>query len=266
VGEKNTLLEIKTSARVMADMENNPFISDTALTDYVNKGVRQLWSFITRADQEYAITTTYLNINQTTSPNGSESEFPLPDDMQTFKGIDFLLSGGSGFTSPSNPPSSSSPNIIWVPLEKFNLQERHLHQSVPRSSTGWAYVEYGYGACNRNYTLVGDKILLAPYPNAGDWFRIRYVPLAPKLINDTDVLNSVAGSGDYVAAFAAIMMKAKEQTDTTMLASLINEFQTNFTDIIKTRDADSNNRISSVRGREYGRGGRGSYGGWGSIW
>lgn len=211
-----TLSELRTQARQLADMEDNEFVSDTELNNYINFAIADLHDLLVETyGSEY-----YLNSYESVTTNG-ESAYNLPSDFYKLRGVDAKLNGSD-----------------WLNLHPFNFNERHKYESFGSGSI--------LGIYNLKYRVMGSKIRFTPTPNANTPFRLWYVPVATKLINDTDILEDVNQYSDYVILSAAIKMLNKEESDPSALLQERKKIEDRIEHAAQNRDAANPESISDI--------------------
>lgn len=216
-----TLLELRTQARQRADMERSQFITDSELNIYINSSIAELYDLlITAYDSEYNISTyTFTTVTGTTS-------YDLPTDLYKLRGVDAAI-GGPEFKS----------------VRKFTFNERNRDQFF----SGWDY--NGYPTVR--YRLVGSQILFAPAPDSETDIRLWYIPLAAKLVADTDELNDLNQFAEYVIVDAAIKMLQKEESDVSVLFAQKEALRNRIEDMAKGRDAGTPDEITDIYTANY---------------
>lgn len=210
-----TLLELKTQARQLADMEDNEFVSDSELVNYINFAIAELQDLLIHSGSEYFLS----ELVQSTVVN--QDSYDLPADFYKLKGIDAKLNGSH-----------------WMSLRPFNFNERNRFDDFG----AWTMA----GISNVRYRIMGNKVRFTPIPDANIEYRLYYVPKASKLSTDADTLDDVNQYSDFVIVTAAMKMLAKEESDVSLLASerqrLIERIQSD----AKDRDMSQPESISDI--------------------
>lgn len=183
-----TLAELKTQARQLADMEENEFVSDSELTNYINFGIAELHDLLigTFADYYLQSTTNTTTVDQDT--------YALPDDFYKLRGVDAKLNGSNYFT-----------------LRRYNFNERNRYEDFG----AWTLA----GISNVRYRVMGSNIVFTPIPDGQTEYKIWYVPKATKLVADSDSFDDVNQYADFVIITAAMKMLVKEESDVSTLAA-----------------------------------------------
>ena len=175
-----TASDLITRVRRRADQENSEFVTDTELTDYLNRGLSELWDIMVTSFQHYSVSTQTYTIP-------SDSALSLPSTFYKLIGVDFTATG-------TTYPTRVLP---------FEFQHRNTYQSPLRNARGHNSIMY---------QLVGDELKIIPDDNPpSGTVKIWYVPTAPQL--GSDVSGIPVGYEDYAVTFAVIQTKAKEESD-----------------------------------------------------
>ena len=192
-----TLLELRTAARQRANQEHSEFVSDAELTSYVNQSLAELHGLVVQSfGEDYFITETDLSY----AANAITAS--LPSDFFKARGVSVLISTGT-------------PNR-YATLRQYNYNTRNSWASTGSVQQG---VTTGWWSNLRSRIAQGN-LELRPPPDRAVTVRLAYIPVVTELVDDTDsteVNDSLNGWLEYVIVDAAIKMKDKEETDTTVL-------------------------------------------------
>tara|TARA_R100000152_G_C6781867_1_gene217416 strand:- start:5846 stop:6523 length:678 start_codon:yes stop_codon:yes gene_type:complete len=208
-----TASDLITRVRRRADQENSEFVTDTELTDYLNRGLSELWDIMVTSFQHYSVST-----QEYTIPSGSA--LSLPGTFYKLIGVDFTASGTSHATR----------------VLPFEFQHRNTYQSPLLVASGLNSIMY---------QLVGDELKIIPDddPPAGT-VKIWYVPTAPQL--GSDVSGIPVGYEDYAVTFAVIQTKAKEESDIAFEVSNLERLKLRIEQSARRRDAGEAKSIVDV--------------------
>lgn len=211
-----TLAELKERARNRADMTNSNFISDEELVYYINSSIAELHDILIQAyGNDYYIETSEF----TTVAN--QDDYDLPADFYKMRGVDAQINGDNFST-----------------LRQFNFNERNRYDA--------------FGVWDINgipairYRLIGDKIRFTPQPDKTVNVKLWYIPVATKLVNDTDTLNDINQFAEYVVVDAAIKMMAKEESDVSVLAAQKAGLIKRITEAAENRDAGDSQSVRDI--------------------
>lgn len=211
-----TLAELRLQARQRADMENSNFVQDSELTSFINNSIAELHDIITEAyESEYNVLSTELPVID------GEDSIDLPSDFYLLKGVDIKID-----------------NQDYISLRPFNFNERNRYSELGV----WDLA----GITNVRYRLVGDTLRFTPRPDRTATVRIWYVPVATKLVNDTDSLNDINAFSEYVIVDAAIKMMQKEESDVSVLMAQKMALEKRIRDRAKVRDAAAPPSIQDI--------------------
>lgn len=211
-----TLLDIRTQARQHADMENSQFISDPELTNYVNSSIAELHDLLVGAyGSDYFINdfTFAIVANQT--------DYTLPDDFYKLMGVDIQI----------NDP-------YWYSVDAYNFNERNNNTG----NSGWSLLD----TPNVRYRLRGANLNFSPAPDGTYQARIFYIPVATKLVVDSDTLNDLNAYSEYVIVDAAIKMKQKEESDVSVLMNQKAALKRRIEEMANNRDAGKPESVSDI--------------------
>lgn len=199
-----TLAEIRLQCRQRADMEKSQFVKDSEITSYVNNSAAELYDILCEAyGSEYYV----QSVNAFTEPN--VESYDLPADFYEIKGVDIKLSGQD-----------------WFNCQRFNFNERNRYQQ-------WTWD----GITEIRYRIVGDKLMFNPIPDSATEYRVWYVPVSPRMVNDTDTLKDLNAYSEYIITDVVIKMLAKEESDVSVFMAQKQALLKRITDKAQNRDA-----------------------------
>lgn len=211
-----TLADLRTQARQLADMEQNNFISDSELNTYINFAIADLHDLLVESyGSDY-----FLSSFTSVTSNGTEA-YNLPADFYKLRGLDIKLDESS-----------------WTSLKPFNFNERNRYSSFG----SWTIT----GISNIRYRIMGNTIRFVPIPDTAKQFRIWYIPVATKLVNDNDTLNDINQYSDFIVITAALKMLNKEESDTSNLAAERARIIERIKTASQNRDAGEPESISDI--------------------
>lgn len=210
--------------RRRGDFENSEFVTDEELTDYLNRGLCELWDILVSSFENYGMETSSFTI-----PNTDPEVFKLPTDFYKLMGVDFTPTSG-GTTSRVRP---------------FSFQHRNQYSNPVFKATGVDLVEY---------TLVGDEIKLIPEDLPSGTIKLWYVKTAPQF-STTDASSEVSGLTpgyeDYAVTYAVMLAKNKEESDVKFEVSNLERLTARITAAATRRDSGESTSIVDVnRGTE----------------
>ncbi len=202
-----SLLDLRTAARQRSDTENDPHISDSELTGYLNQSAFELYDLLVQAygDNYFLVYPDY--VFQT---DGASDVFAFPDGTNAY-----LLNDGVTVAPAVYKPLGVDVSTAhgepgtWITLHPFNNAERNAYAlagAVP-------FV----GILDLRYNFRGNNLWFTPVPAAGQYLRLLYVPRMAPLAQDTDLLDGVSGWTEYVIVDAAIKCLLKQESDASAL-------------------------------------------------
>lgn len=192
-----SLSQLRTAVRQRADMQNlsgiytNSFIKDPELDSYINQSYFELYDLLVQkyGDNYYVVPYTFVT-------DGTSQMYTLPADFYKLLGAEVAL---------------SNTNDSWVTIKPFNFIDRNRY-AVPNFQSF-------YGITNLRYRLNGNDLWLTPIAQAGQNFRIWYVPRLQTLDDDADTVDGISGWTEYIIIDAAIKCMQKEESDVSVLAA-----------------------------------------------
>ncbi len=210
-----TLLDIKAQARNRADMVNSNFIDEIELNSYVNNSIAELHDLLVAT---YGADYLVLSYDFTTV--NSVDTYALPADFYKLKGVDAKLNGSQYYS-----------------LRPFNFNERNRNQDV-----AWGLI----GGPSIRYRLVGSNLKFSPIPEGSYPIRMWYIPVAAKLVLDTDIYNDINSYAEYVVVDAAIKMLQKEESDVSVLMAQKMDLRKRIENMAQNRDAEQPETVSDI--------------------
>lgn len=211
-----TLAELRLQSRQRADMENSKLVSDSELASYINNSIAELHDILCEAySSDYYVKTLSFNV-----VSGQDS-YALPADFYILKGVDLRID-----------------NQDFISVKPFNFNERNRYSELGV----WDLA----GVTNVRYRMIGNNIVFNPVPDRNVEIKLWYVPLATKLVNDTDTLDDLNAFSEYVIVDAAIKMMQKEESDVSVLLAQKQALEQRIRDRAQIRDAGSPQSISDI--------------------
>lgn len=210
-----TLEELRTKARQRADLETSQYVTDEELNGLINDSIAELHDLLVGSyGNDYYIETYTFNTV------ANQADYTLPADFYKLKGVDAKLTASN-----------------WFSLRPFNFNERNRNE------------DYAWGFLNGptvRYRMVGENLRFSPVPDGVIQCRMWYIPLAEKLVADTDVLKDLNAYSEYVVIDAAIKMRVKEELDTVALDKQKMDMKKRIEDMAQNRDAEQPESISDI--------------------
>jgi hypothetical protein len=247
-----------TDALRLGDLENagNRFPL-TEVYSYVNRGIRYVYAeMVTAADQPYFKTEVFITCTPP-NPINSVATYPLPNDF-----FRLLYVGWA--------PTVTQPAGPWIPLDPAQESDfiRLTNAGYYGGFTPLRYIMAANPPAFTQGTIpVTNSIAILPTPTNASVLRIGYVPDCPELVNTTDTFAGFLGFEDAATTWAAILMRRKDDLDTTELERDMALHMNRIRSVAKRRDGSRPPRTSIVR-TQYSyntRGNRWGGGSWGGV-
>lgn len=235
-----TLDQLATSALRLADLENAAVrfptgVAGSEVYSYCSRAIQRVYGeIIAVEDRPHFVTEANLQVSAV-PPFGQPYLWSLP--------VDFLQIMSLAWACNSLGP--------WQRIEPYEEPERAA-LLTPGSFGGIHPLKYGFAGAPSGFTQgtipTAMSIEVLPPPSMGSWLKLRYVPTPNPLVNPTDtIFPGVLGHEDAVATYAAILMRRKDDLETTALEA---DFQTHL-DRIRTvarrRDRSQPPKVQLVR-------------------
>jgi hypothetical protein len=190
-----TLANMRTSAKYYADMENSEAFTTAMWTEWINRGVEDLWDVLTRAGGAdiFGKRATPITIVAGTS------DYSLAADFHQ------LI--GDWISDSSNVPQQrkvrkwgweDEADLRLISGELTNLRRRIIHNGTNR------------------------VVSFLPVPTVGGKWNYSYIPKPTALSADGDTFDGLNGWEEYAEIVAAIKAKNKEETDPSGLIMDLN--------------------------------------------
>lgn len=213
-----SLGQVRLMSKQRADMVNSNYVTVPEWNTYINQSYTELYDLLITVYEDYYVT------GPTTLTADGTNTLALPTDFYKLMGVD------------GAPGSVNS----YVTLKKFDFIARNQY-IYPQLTSSLL------GAFNPQYRLVGNVIQLIPTPPNGQIFRIWYIPRPSYLLQDTDMLDGIAGWSEYVIVDAAIKAMQKEESDVSVLMNQKMMLKQRIEESAMNRDAGQPDTISNVR-------------------
>lgn len=247
-GGAMTLLSLRTLIRQEADIENDPHISDSELTSWVNQSRLRLYDKLITAFGE-----DYYNAKSQFITDGVSQSYALPDgtlyggSAPYYKGqlLEIISGGGVQPTAP-------------ITLRRFGLREKNRFNRPLTAFGGPNWYPL--------YRVVGSNVEFNILPMAGLTLQLWYAPKLSPLVNDTDVAEDWSGWLEFVILDCVIKALGKQERDASLAAARKTELTGELDRAIANRDLGEPNTVQETESAGpfggYGVGGfGGGYGG-----
>lgn len=210
-----TLLQLRTSARQRANMENSTFVTDAEFNGLINSAISELRDLIiSKVGDDYFCTLQAISLT-------GDSQYALPADHYKTLKVEILGNDGE-----------------YYPVRRYENFEQ------PRGSGGPI-----------QYRLRADYIVFSPASTAtGLTAQLSYVPVLAELSADGSTLNGYNGWEEYVILRAAISALDKEEQDTGKLDLSLERLRLRIEAMAPNRDQFQPKRIQDTRRESSGWG------------
>ena len=224
-----TIATLMSRSRQRADMEDNDFVQDAELVDYINAGIAELHDILVQEyGQDYYVSSKEFNTT------ADKDTYPINDSTSTenINILDFYKLGGMDAKINGND---------WFTLQPFNFNERNLYQNWG----SWSLL----GLTNIRYRMVGGNVVFTPTPDTTTAVKVWYIPQAAQFSSSTDTSTTwddINGYAEYVITFASIRMLQKEESDVSVLLAQKQDLRRRITEAAANRDADNPLTVSDI--------------------
>lgn len=211
-----TLTQLITSVRLRADIENNNFIKDPEITDYINESCSELYDILR---SKHASKYFYKELPISIIPN--QSSYALPADFLSLLAVDYNLNGER------------------IDIEFVNWKDRNQQS---RTSI------YGSTAILK-YSLLGGNIVFFPKPSQGDTVYLHYVPTCPVLITSSpsnQLLPALNTYKEFIVVSSAIKCLDKQEIPSNHLVRELARITERVKRNSTQRDAGGTRTVASV--------------------
>lgn len=209
---------LKERIRRRTDQENSGFISDAELLEYINSAYAEYYGLITTLYEDYNV----ASADMTTVSDANI--YNLPSNFFKMLGVDY---------------DADTDQVIE--LERFQFVERNRFQrdgAVDPSGRGI------------RYKLMGDTITLVPAPPAGKKIRLWYIPSAPLLQTDTQLIDGINGYEEMVICEVAMRIMNKQEQDAGPFVAAKNAVMARIQEEAPNRDPGTPPKVGDARGLE----------------
>ena len=207
-----TLKQIRDRAKLLADMENSEFISESEWNANINDSCQQLYNILCEVrGQEY-----YATTDTSSATVSGTTLYSLPADF--FFLLDLTLDDGVRYVNPHT----------------FELKER-------------ASLLSGTGTIDEiRYRLQPSQIEMLPAPSGAFNITLIYVPTFTELASDGATFDGINGFERWVEFSAAIVALMKEELDPAQLVAERAKIEAQIDRLKGRRDAGNPPRIQDT--------------------
>lgn len=209
---------LKERCRKRSDQENSNFISDEELLDFINSAYAEFYGLIATVYEDY-----YVSSADIDTVSGANL-YNLPSDFFKMLGVDY---------------KADTDEVVEV--KKFEF--------VERNRLGNAFYESN-SETNLRYKLLGNTITFVPAPPSGKKIRLWYIPSAPVLTADTQVIDGINGYEEMIINEVCIRIMNKQEQDNSPFVGAKRAVMQRIQDEAPNRDAGKPSKVGDARGIE----------------
>lgn len=220
------LSDLRSDVRQYADMENSGLAADAEVTRRINESIARLWDLLVDARGiEYAITTA------TVDTTAGEPTVDIATGIYKLLAVHW------------------SPETVDDPIDRYKCLPGTLDDVLEDSNrNGWS------AGTQVRFTIADmseaqPQLRFHPIPQGVHRVIYYYVPEAPSLTDDTDLLYLPNRWHSWVTLDVAIQLLAKEETDASQLILERERVERSIRDSATSIDHYEPPRIRDVRGR-----------------
>jgi hypothetical protein len=210
--------ELRERIRRRTDQENSAFIDDEELLEYINSAYAEYYGLLTTVYEDYNVSTSDF------TTIADANLYNLPSNFFKLLGVDY--------NADSDKP---------IELEPFAFSERNRQ--------GRTVVDDSYRT-NVKYKILGDAISFVPTPDAGKKIRLWYVPSAPKLLQDTQLIDGINGYEEMIICEVAMKIMNKQEQDAGPFVAAKQAVMKRIREEAPNRDAGRAPKIGDTRSLE----------------
>lgn len=219
-----TLQQLMDRSRQRADQVNSGFVTDSELISWINVYKREYEDLLVRTfGADYSATSTTFSATA-----GTENY-----NLSTITGGTFYKLQGLDIADSSSPTG-------WRDLKAFNFRERNriivTGTVLPIQNNG-----------DIRYRVWGANVMLRPIPAGTYTLKLWWTPQTVSMSLTTDSFDDVNGWSEVIVLDAAIAMKDKEESDTSVLQADRQRMVQRITEMAPNRDAGAPMTIADVQ-------------------
>jgi hypothetical protein len=222
---------MRDQARAYADAVESQNTPDSQANVWLNQWLAQLWGMLTTLDpMRYKVTTALTTDGSLEYDFADAAAFaPTAEDFMSIVGVDWMSGGGR------------------FPLEPYGFNERAVDSIYPFVHAPLAhnarYAVHGQGIDGEATRLVFDR-----RPQSGP-YEVHYIQAPQTLDSDIATFDGVAGCEEWAILNVAILMRDREESDTTVLERRLARVEANIQTLGAARDSGRAHVPAKVFGR-----------------
>ncbi len=211
-------------SRQRADQVASGFITDSELISWINVYKREYEDLLVRTfGADYSATST------TFSATANTQNYNLS-----------AITGGTFYKLLGLDVADSSSPTGWRDVRAFNFHDRNKTTMpgtvIPTQANGEV-----------RYRVFGPNLILRPVPSGTMTMQLWWTPQSVALSLTTDSFDDVNGWSELIVLDAAIAMKDKEESDTSVLQNDRQRMVQRITEMAPNRDSGEPHTIADVR-------------------
>jgi|GEM_PF-1713291 len=217
-----TLANLISEIRVYADIPGTNFISDSILTTWINRAMRDLIDCILEVNKNYNISTQSINL-----VSGTQS-YSLPTAFYKARGVDIVDDNGE-----------------WRELKELeHWEERNRLQDGAVSRSDYQYF------------VAGSNLMFFPAVDftlsAGA--RLWYIPVATDMATGGSPvsMDGINGWEEFIIQWVTARVKVKRDEDVTQVLALMGDQRERIKQLARNRNTVSPSGIRNIYKREFG--------------
>lgn len=220
-----TVQQMLDRVRQRADQVNSGFVTDSEIINWLNVGKRKHDSLLTKAfGADYSAT------SGTFSATANTSNYSLS-----------AITGGTFFKMLGLDRADTTSPTGWRDVRSFNFHDRNLQTVYPGLTLDAQNGEI-------RYRVYGDNLMLLPKPTGTITMQFWWIPQNAAFTTTTQSFDDLNGSSEFIVLDAAIAVKDKEESDTSVLQRDRDIEIQRITEMAPTRDAGEAQSVADVIG------------------
>jgi hypothetical protein len=241
-------------------MTHSTFVTDAEMSTYINLGVQELYDLFAEAmGQEFFLKTYEITLAPPTNV------YDLPDDFHLLRGVDYsdspfptrVFSDGAGGTYTHDVPIEEKQDAY--PILPYMFFERHSLRDTEESRLRRPNMRFRvFTEMVTTLITSGMEIISTstdPFhrirftPVCSGYVLVWYIPIAPTLSEDEDIVTGFHGYEEYPALYAAQRALIKEESDPSGVTAMLLSMQARIRTMAGVRDVGHPERVQDFQGR-----------------
>lgn len=220
-----TVQQMLDRVRQRSDQVSSGFVTDVEIINWLNVGRRKHDSLLAKA-----FGTDYSATSSTFSATASTGAYSLS-----------ALTAGSFYKLLGLDRQDTSSPTGWRDVKPYNFHDRNVPSAFPGVTISSQGGEI-------RYRIFGSQLLVRPVPTGTIPMQMWYLQQATAFALTSDSFDDVNGSSEFVVLDAAIAVKDKEESDTSVLQNDRNIEMQRIVEMAPNRDAGEPATVADVQG------------------